>query len=299
MAESLYETLGVAKTASADEIRKAYRKLARQYHPDLNPGDPSAEAAFKKVAAANEVLSDDAKRKAYDEFGDAALQSGFDPEKAREYARWQESRARRSAGFGDAQGPIDFDLSELFQRHAPRGPSRGRDLYTSIEIDLRQALEGTELTADLPNHGTVHIRIPRGADTGDTLRVRDKGAPGSNGGPNGDLVIETRVRPHPFVRREALDLRMALPVTLDEAYNGASIEVPTFEGSVTLKVPAGTKQHDVLRLRGKGVHRKDKQGDLLVDIDVRMPDVTDAALGEALRGTDRLYSNPVRGGLVL
>lgn len=299
MSESLYQTLGVAKTADAEEIRKAYRKLARRYHPDLNPGDPSAEASFKKMAAAYEVLSDESKRKAYDEFGDAALQSGFDPEKAREYARWQESRARRTSGFGDSQGPIDFDLSELFQRQAQRGPSRGRDLHTSIDIDLRQAVEGTELTADLPKHGTVHIRIPRGADTGDTLRVRGKGAPGHDGGPSGDLVIETIVRPHPLVRRVGLDLHLTLPVTLNEAYNGASVNVPTFDGSVVLKIPAGTKQHATLRLRGKGVERKDQRGDMLVDVDVRMPDILDSALAEALRGSDKLYTTPIRERLAL
>ena len=299
MDESLYETLGVAKTASADEIRKAYRKLARKHHPDVNPGDASAEAAFKKIAAAYDILSDEAKRKAYDEFGDASLQSGFDPDKAREYASWQESRQRRTSGFGSSEGPIDFDLSELFQRQASRGPSRGRDLYTSIDIDLRQAIEGTELTANLPNHGTVHVRIPRGADTGDTLRVRGKGSPGQNGGPSGDLVIETIVRPHPLVQREGLDLRLTLPVTLNEAYNGASINVPTFDGSVVLKIPAQTRQHATLRLRGKGVERKDQRGDMLIDIDVRMPDIADSAFAEALSASDKLYTTPLREGLAL
>lgn len=299
MAESLYETLGVAKTAGAEEIRKAYRKLARKHHPDVNPGDPSAEATFKKIAAAYEILSDEAKRKAYDEFGDASLQSGFDADKAREYVRWQESRQRRISGFGGSEGPIDFDLGELFRAQAPRGPSRGRDLYTSIEIDLRQAIEGTELTADLPAHGTVHVRIPRGADTGDTLRVRGKGSPGQSGGPAGDLVIETIVRPHPLVRREGLDLRMTLAVTLNEAYNGASINVPTFDGPVVLKIPSRTGQHATLRLRGKGVERKDQRGDMLIEVDVRMPDIADDAFAEALRASDRLYMTPIREGLAL
>lgn len=299
MDESLYETLGVAKTASADEIRKAYRKLARKHHPDVNPGDDSADAAFKRIAAAYDILSDEGKRRAYDEFGDASLQSGFDPDKAREYASWQESRQRRTSGFGGSEGPIDFDFSELFQRQASRGPSRGRDVYASIDIDLRQAIEGTELTADLPNHGTVHVRIPRGADTGDTLRVRGKGSPGKNGGPDGDLVIETIVRPHPLVQREGLDLRLTLPITLNEAYNGASIDVPTFAGSVVLKIPARTRQHATLRLRGKGVERKDQRGDMLIDIDVQMPDVADEALAKALSASDELYTTPIREGLAL
>jgi molecular chaperone DnaJ/curved DNA-binding protein len=299
MAESLYETLGVAKTASAEDIRKAYRKLARKHHPDLNPGDASAEAAFKKVAAAHDILSDEAKRKAYDEFGDASLQSGFDPDKAREYARWQESRERRTSGFGGSEGPIDFDLGEFFQRQTPGGPVRGRDLYASIDIDLRQAIEGTEMTADLPNHGTVHVRIPRGADSGDLLRVRGKGSPGRNGGPPGDLVIETVVRPHPLVRRQGLDLHLTLPITLNEAYNGASINLPLFEGSVVLKVPSRVKQRATLRLRGKGVERKDQRGDMLVEVDVQMPDIADAALSEALRASDNLYTTPIREGLAL
>lgn len=299
MAESLYETLGVEKTASTEEIRKAYRKLARQHHPDVNPGDPSAEVAFKKIAAAYDVLSDQEKRKAYDEFGDASLQSGFDPDKAREYARWQESRERRASGFSDAPGPVDFDLSDLFQRQAPRGPSRGRDLYTSIEIELRQAVEGTELTADLPNHGTVQIRIPKGADNGDTLRVRGKGALGSNGGPPGDLVIEVFVHPHPLCRREGLDLHLTLPLMLSEAYNGASVDVPTFDGSVTLKIPPRTKQHAVLRLRAKGVERKGQRGDMLVDVDVQMPDIADEALAVALAASDKLYATSIREGLAL
>ena len=299
MAESLYDHLGVAKTATADEIRKTYRKLARKHHPDVNPGDPGAEAAFKKISAAYEVLSDEKKRKAYDEFGDASLQSGFDPDKAREYARWQDTRQRRSSRFGEEEGPVDFDFSELFGRRQPRGPARGGDMQASVEIDLRSAVDGTELTADLPGHGTVRVRIPKGADTGDTLRVPGKGSPGRNGGPAGDLVIEMIVRPHPLIRREGLDLHLALPVTVNEAYNGASIDVPTFEGPVVLKSPPRTPQHAKLRLRGKGVARKDTRGDMIVELDVRMPDKSDPALADALRAADQLYSKPVREGLAL
>lgn len=299
MAESLYEALGVPETASADEIRKAYRKLARKHHPDVNPGDAAAEDQFKKVSAAYDVLSDEKKRKAYDEFGEASLQGGFDPDKAREYARWKDTRQRRSTTFGDDQGPIDFDFAEYFGGRRARGPQRGADLRAEVEIDLRQAVEGTELTADLPGHGTVRVRIPKGADTGSTLRVPGKGAPGANGGPAGDLVIETIVRPHPYVRRDGLDLHLTLPVTLGEAYNGASVDVPTFEGAVALKVPARSPQHAKLRLRGKGVQRHDARGDMIVELDVRMPERADDALAEALRATDRLYSKPVREGLAL
>lgn len=303
MAESLYDTLGVAKTASADEIRKAYRKLARKLHPDVNPGDKASEAKFKQVSAAYEVLSDDKKRKAYDEFGDASLQGGFDPDKAREYQRYQNTRQQRSSRFGDEQGPIDFDFSDFFAgrqgRGHARGPTKGQDMQAAVEIDLKQAIEGTELTADLPGHGTVRVRIPKGADTGSTLRVPGKGAPGRNGGPAGDLVIETVLRPHPIFRREGLDLSMTLPITLAEAYLGATIEVPTFDGPVMLKIPPRAQQHARMRLRGKGVPRKDERGDLFVELDVRMPDRSDDALATALAGTDKLYSKPVREGVTL
>lgn len=301
MAETLYETLGVAKTATADEIRKAYRKLARKHHPDVNPGNASSEGEFKKVSAAYDVLGDDKKRKAYDEFGEDALKSGFDPDKAREYARWQDTRQQRSSRFGDQQGPVDFDFAEFFGGRgggrAPRGPMRGGDLQASIEIELRQAIEGTELAADLPGHGTVRVRIPKGADTGSTLRVPGKGSPGRNGGPPGDLLIETIVRPHPQLRREGLHLHLTLPVTLGEAYNGASIDVPTFDGPVVLKIPPRTQSHAKLRLRGKGVPRKDERGDLIVELDVRMPDQTDDTLAAALEAAASLYTKPVREGL--
>ncbi len=299
MAESLYDTLGVAKTATADEIRKAYRKLARKHHPDVNPGDAKAEAQFKKISAAYDVLSDEKKRKAYDEFGDASLQGGFDPEKAREYARWQNTRQQRSTRFGDEEGPIDFDFADFFGGRRQRGPQRGGDLSAQVEIDLRSAVEGTELTADLPGHGHVRVRIPKGADTGSTLRVPGKGAPGRNGGPPGDLVIETIVRPHPFIRREGLDLHLTLPVTLSEAYNGANVDVPTFEGKVVIKIPPRSQQHAKLRLRGKGVQRKDERGDMIVELDVRMPDRADDTLADALRAADKLYGKPVREGLSL
>ncbi|MDX2086815.1 MAG: DnaJ C-terminal domain-containing protein [Kofleriaceae bacterium] len=299
MAESLYETLGVAKTASADDIRKAYRKLARKFHPDVNPGDKAAESKFKSISAAYEVLSDDKKRKAYDEFGDASLQGGFDPDKAREYARWQNTRQQRSSRFTE-EGPVDFDFSEFFGgARTPRGPQRGGDMTAQVEIDLRQAIEGTELAADLPGHGTVRVRIPKGADTGSVLRVPGKGSPGRNGGPPGDLLIETVLRPHRFLRRDGLDLYLTLPVTLDEAYNGASVDVPTFEGSVVLKIPPRSQQGAKLRLRGKGVPKKDGRGDMIVELDVRMPDRADEALAAALRAAKTAYSAPVREGLSL
>jgi curved DNA-binding protein len=296
MAANPYETLGVKRDATDDAIRKAYRKLARKHHPDVNPGNKAAEDRFKAVSAAYEVLSDAKKRAAYDEFGDAALQGGFDPGKAREYQRWQERREQRTSNFQGA-GPVEFDFAEMFNRH--RGPSRGHDVRAEFEMDLRQAVEGAEVSIEVPEQGKVRVRIPPGADTGSVIRLAGKGAPGARGGPPGDLLIETIVRPHPVLRRDGLDLYLTLPVTLDEAYNGASVDVPTFEGTVVLKIPPRSQNHARLRLRGKGIGRKTSRGDLVVELDVRMPDQPDEALAAALRASPAAYSRPVREGLAL
>ncbi|MEO6772074.1 MAG: J domain-containing protein [Kofleriaceae bacterium] len=295
MAETLYDMLGVKKDASADEIRKVYRKLARKHHPDVNPGNAKAEEAFKKVSSAYDVLSDVKKRAAYDEFGDASLQGGFDAVKAREYARWQGTRQQQRAA-SYAEGPADFDFAEMFGR--ARGPSRGHDLQASMQMDLRQAIEGAEISLELPT-GTQRVRIPPGADDGSTIRIPGKGSPGPRGGPPGDLLIAITVTPHPRVRRDGLDLAIELPVTLDEAYNGASIEVPTFAGPVVLKIPPRSQNGAKLRLRGKGVARKATHGDMIVALSVRMPDRADEALAEALRASTAGYSKPVREGFEL
>jgi DnaJ-class molecular chaperone len=291
----LYQTLGVAKTADADTIRKAYRKLARKHHPDVNPGDKKAEDRFKEVSSAYEVLSDPKRRAAYDEFGEPAAAAGFDADKARSYQQWQQTREQRSSRF--EEGPVEFDFGDLFGR--ARGPAQGADMLARVQMDLRQAIEGGEVSLDVPGQGTVRVRIPPGADNGSTIRVPGKGAPGASGGPPGDLVIETEVRPHPLLRREGLDLYLTVPVTLDEAYNGASIEVPTLDGPVLLKVPPRSQGGSKLRLRAKGVARRDATGDLIVVLDLRMPDRPDDALAAALRASASAYSAPVRGEMTL
>ena len=290
MAESLYDILGVPKSASDDAIRKAYRKLARRHHPDVNPNDANAEDAFKRVSAAYEVLSDKQKRAAYDEFGDASLTGGFDADKARAYAQWQDTRQRRANDFDE--GPIEFDFSDLFGRS--RGPQRGPDIHATVPMDLHQAIEGAEVSLEVPTQGTVRVRIPPGADDGSIIRIPGKGAPGARGGQHGDLVIETRIHPHPRLRRDGLDLYLTLPVTLDEAYNGGSVEVPTFDGLVVLKVPPRSQSGTKLRLRGKGIRRKDVRGDLYAVLDVRVPDQPDDALAAALRASTDAYSTPIR-----
>jgi DnaJ-class molecular chaperone len=299
--KDLYAILGVSKTASEDEIRSAYRKLARKHHPDVNPGNKDAEARFKEIAAAYEVLSDAEKRKLYDEFGQEGLRGGFDPEQARAYRSWQDRRGATGSPFSEEV--FDFgDLGDMFGGTFRRRPARGEDVVAIVELDLAQAIRGTDITVRVPGDRgqdgePVTIRIPKGAEDGSRLVVKGQGAPGPNNTPPGDLIIETRVRPHPYFRREGLDLHLELPVTLDEAYNGAEVTVPTPDGSVKLRIPPGSQQRQELRLRGKGVTRGDRHGDLYVTLDVRLPDKNDEQLAEAARRAR--YDKPVREGISL
>jgi curved DNA-binding protein len=319
----LYQALGVKRTATAEEIGRAYRRLARQYHPDRNPGDASAEDKFKQISAAYEVLSKPDKRRAYDEFGEEALRSGFDAEQARAARAWHSRRASRQEPFAGQSS--DFDLADLFAATFGGADAFGRaeafgratrpravraaDVHAVVELDLAQALEGVEVNLELPSEphaasrpGDGHraaprqvtVRIPPGADNGSTLRIPGKGAPAGPYGQAGDLVIETRVRPHPWVRREGLDLHLRLPVTLDEAYNGATVEVPTFRGGVRLRIPPNSQPGSRLRLRGKGVRRGQQRGDLYVELDVRLPEHRDQQLADAIRKAGSDYARPPR-----
>jgi molecular chaperone DnaJ len=365
-ATDYYAVLGVARTASADEIKKAYRTLARKYHPDVNPGDKTAEEKFKQLSAAFDILSNDEKRKLYDEFGSDGLRGGFNPDQARAYQRWSDDRTTSGASEDDI--PFDFDLGDLFGARSRGGGRRsrdfalaGEDLHAVVKLDFVTALHGTQISVRSPaattcptcagsgdepgstpetcrecsgtgkrkvaqgplnfvtvcprcggdgkihtpcstcagagtvqTEQTVEIRIPPGADDGSELRVRGKGAPGVGGGPPGDLIIRTEVEPHPFFTRDGLDLSLQLPITLREAYNGASIGVPTPSGVVQMKVPPRAQSGRKLRLRGKGVTRGSTSGDLYVELKVQVPDQADAALETALQESDKLYSKPLR-----
>ncbi len=297
----LYAVLGVARDASADAIRKAYRKLARRHHPDVNPGDKAAEERFKEISEAYDVLSDSEKRRNYDEFGEIALQGGFDAERAR--------RAREAFGarFGGEPGPgeggfaggepFEFgDLDDLLGRFgfggragrggAGRAGLRGSDVEAQLELDFLEAARGGEkrLTLQLlgedgrPRSQTLTVRIPAGVADGGRIRLRGKGGPGLGGGPPGDLWATVRVRPHPVFRREGRDLIVEVPVTMAEAIRGAKIEVPTLDGRATVSVPPGTDSGKKLRLRGKGIPDPAGRapGDLYAVIQVRVPKQLDA-----------------------
>lgn len=295
MAEDLYSVLGVGKTADADAIKKAYRKLASQLHPDKNPGNKKVEDRFKQVNHAYDVLSDAKKRKLYDEFGEEGLREGFDPERVRQYRDWAARQGARggAGGFGGRGGGEQVDLEELFSQQGgggagfgdlfgdlfnrqrrQRGPVKGPDLESEITIDLPSALRGTML--ELRPQGAagtpVTVRIPPGADEGSRVRIPTQGAPSPSGGPRGDLVLTIHVTPHPYFRREGDDLHLDLPVTVAEAFHGAKVKVPTIEGSVALKVPEGTQSGQTVRLRGKGVARKGRTaGDLYVHFLIQIP----------------------------
>lgn len=323
MAEDFYAVLGVPRTADADAIKKAYRKLARDLHPDKNPGNASAETRFKAVNRAYETLSDAEKRKLYDEFGEDALREGFDPERARAYKQWQSRGGANGGGFGGGGrvnledlfgggmpgGSVEYEVggdpfADLFGGRGGRrrGPSRGRDIEQELTIDFASAVRGTSIQLRRPDQAEpVTVRIPPGADEGSRVRVPGQGARSPNGGAPGDLVLVLHVQPHPLFTREGDDLRLDVPITLTEAFRGAKVKVPTFDGQVAVKVPPGTQSGTVLRLRGKGVARKGKEpGDLYVRFVVHIPKIEGApppAIEKLLDEVAKLETDDVRAGL--
>lgn len=288
--KNLYEVLGVARGASEDEIRKSYRKLARKYHPDVNPGDKQAEDRFKDISQAYAVLSDAEKRKLYDEFGEVSLEGGFDPEAAR---RSREAFGTRFGTGGARVDPGAFEFGgledlfgNLFGRTGRGGAARGSDLEAELELDFLEAARGGEkrLVVQRPTAGggvrseTVTVRIPAGVAEGGRIRIPGKGGEGMGGGSPGDLHARIRVRPHPIFRREGRDLVLDLPITVREAALGTRLEIPTLEGRVTLTVPPGTDSGRRLRLRGKGVPHPSggPAGDLYAVVQIRVPRNLDA-----------------------
>jgi curved DNA-binding protein len=311
MATDLYKDLGVAKAATQDEIKKAYRKLAAQFHPDRNPDNKGAEERFKAVNRAHQVLGDAQKRALYDEFGDVALREGFDAEAARAYTRARSPFGGGNRGVGGfsfedilGNGNIGDIFGEMFRGGSGRGARRstkGMDLTSEVSVDLLSAIRGTQVLVSV--HGTdgIQVRIPPGAGDGDKVRVAGHGMPGQVGGAHGDLLLTVRVQPHPFFERDGLDLKLDLPLTPGEAFDGAKVSIPTPDGEVSLKVPKNTQSGQITRLRGKGVQRKDKVGDLYVRFLVRMPATPSKAVAKAVAELDEALQRegPLRAGLKL
>jgi curved DNA-binding protein len=313
----LYEILGVPRTASPDELKKAYRRLAKQHHPDVNPGNKAAEEKFKEVTAAFDVLSDPKRRKLYDEFGADALRTGFDEKRAEEVRRWKRQGAPPGGmpfDFGDFAtvdvGPYGaFDFGSIFGdlfgggrgARVRRGPvpTPGADAQAELEITLRDAVLGAERDVRVDGK-TLRVRIPAGVGDGAQIRLAGQGGPGSRGGPAGDLFLSVRLREHPHVRREGKDLVVDLPVTVPEAVDGAEVRLPTFEGPVALRVPKGASSGMRLRLRGKGLPdlHGGARGDLYAVVQLVLPKESEA-LRRAARALDPLYEGDPRAGISL
>ncbi|MGH7045927.1 MAG: DnaJ C-terminal domain-containing protein [Stellaceae bacterium] len=290
--ETPYQVLGVKPAAGADEIRKAYRKLAKQLHPDLNPGKPEAEARFKSVSAAYDLLSDADKRARYDR--------GEIDESGAERPRYSyRPHAEGAEGWKyQPQGEMDLgDLEDLFAAFgsAGRGPggqrgpgargganfrARGGDRSFAMTIDFAEAANGARKRLSLAPEEWLDVTIPPGLTDGQVLRLKGKGGPGFGGGEPGDALIEVHVAPHPLFRRDGDDIRIELPVSLAEAVLGARVTVPTVTGPVTMTIPKGSDTGTVLRLRGKGIQRRRNPGDQYVTLQVAIGPGNDAELAE-------------------
>ncbi|HEY1246257.1 MAG TPA: DnaJ C-terminal domain-containing protein [Hyphomicrobiaceae bacterium] len=285
MADDPYTVLGVPRTATDEEIRRAYRKLAKELHPDLNPSNrAAAEERFKRVSAAYEVIGDPEKRRQYDR---GEIDAGGEPRRG----------FRRPPGGGPFEGRAggarpddDFSFGDIFSdlfgsmrgRGEPGSPfgMRGRDVRYSLEVDFLEAAQGAKKRVTLPDSGALDITVPQGVVDGQVLRLKGRGAPGRRGAEPGDALVEIKVRPHPYFKRADDDIALDLPITIDEAVLGAKVEVPTIAGRVQLTLPKATSSGRIFRLKGRGVHNTTTghAGDQLVTVRIVLPDAIDDEL---------------------
>lgn len=279
-----YQVLGVARTATQEEIQKAYRGLAKKLHPDLNPGNKQAEAKFKDVTAAYDLLSDAEKRARFDR-GEIDASGAERPRQQyyRDFAEGREGARTYTSteGFSDFEG-MDDVISTIFGARGRRGGTvrmRGEDAAYRLEVEFLDAVNGTTSHITLPDGSELRVSIPAGTRDGQILRLRGKGRPGLGGGPPGDALIEITVRSHPLFTRQGDDIRVELPISLKDAVLGGRIRVPTPTGDVTMKVPKWSNTGKVLRLAGKGVRRSSGgHGDEYVMLKVVLPEKPDADL---------------------
>jgi DnaJ-class molecular chaperone len=290
-----YTVLGVPRTASDDDIRKAFRKLAKKHHPDLNPGDKAAEAKFKEISQANDILSDPEKRRRFDAgeidaSGQEVPPRGFYRDQAGGFGGAKYERAGAHESFADMGGIF----SEMFGQRGGRGGFRfragdgedfdmgGLPVTYSLRVPFLVAARGGKQRVNLPDGKTLDIDIPEGTTDGQTLRLKGQGMPGARGRPAGDAYVEIHVDPHPFFEPHGNDIHVELPVTLTEAVLGGRIRVPTVGGPVMLNVPPGSNTGTSLRLKGRGLldRKSGQRGDQYVKLKVVLPDKPDPALKE-------------------
>jgi DnaJ-class molecular chaperone len=294
-----YAALGVSRTATADEIRRAYRKLAKELHPDVRPGDKAAEERFKRATAAFNLLSEPTAKGRFDR---GEIDADGNERMAFNSRPRQGSRQHAGAGAGPGAGAYSgdaFDLGDIFSDlfgsgvGGGRGYSRmrGRDIRFTLDIDFIDAVNGAKRRISLAEGRTLDVAIPAGVESGQVLRLKNQGGPGVQGGPAGDALVELNVRPHAFFRRDGQDVHMDLNVSLPEAVEGARIQVPTPAGAVALTIPAGANTGKTLRLKGKGVAG---QGDQLVHLHVVLPETPDEDLKKFVKKWSRRDYTPPR-----
>lgn len=280
MADDPYEILGVPHTATDDQIRKAYLKLVKELHPDVNPSKV-AEERFKKVTAAHDIVGDPERRRQFDS---GEIDASGEPRRP----TWRPQGAGAGAGARGRSGPIFEDFGDMFSdifsstRGGTRGgfAMRGRDVRYTLDVDFLEAVQGAKKRVTLPDNGVLDLSVPEGVTDGQVLRLRGRGEPGVAGGEAGDALVEIRVRPHREFRREGDDILIEVPITIDEAVLGGKVEVPTVGGRVQLTVPKGTSSGQVLRLKGKGVRNATTgaTGDELVTVRIVLPETIDDSL---------------------
>lgn len=283
--KDFYKVLGVSKDVSQADLKKTYRKLARKYHPDSNPGDAKAEAKFKEISEANAVLSDPEQRKEYDQmramgsgmprFAAGGQNGGFEDVFGGMFGAGSQRAGYQSSGFEDIFGSMfgggSFGQSTGGFRGAG-GPTKGRDLTASTTLDFVTAIKGDTVRLQAAGGKPISVRIPAGVADGQKIRLKGKGEPSLDGGAPGDLTLTVKVRKHPVFERDGLNLRVDVPVTFVEATLGATIEVPTLDGDpVKLRIGPSTPSGRILRVKGRGVTTPKGSGDLLAEVVVAVP----------------------------
>ena len=316
-----YNILGVGKKATTDDIKKAYRKLARKYHPDANPGNPEAEEKFKEIGEAYEVLKDPQKRQRYDQLGANWKQyanTGW-PGGGQSYTYdfgggKGFSFENMGGGFSDFfemffgsgadQRFSGFDFRQDFGGGGARAPQKGQDMQSSMKISLGEAYTGTQRSIRLQKEGktrTVNVKIPAGIKDGGKIRLAGQGGSSPMGGAAGDLYIVINITGHKLFRRKGSDLYIEIPVSMKEAYMGGKIDIPTFDGKVDMRLPAKTQSGRTLRLKGKGMPglRGESRGDLYVKIQIVFPEKLDKKKKKQFEEFLQDYDENPRGNLVV